>query len=200
MDGQQAVKLIDRLLEQDQQRKLNDLESIVMLHIWEGMTYQKIADQLSYELDYIKQVACRMWKVLSKLLGESISKINIKSVLERHQESTPISEHLLSAEPLNKPNFHDKIPLPETSVKALETWVISDRCQSIAFFDAEKNNESPHTLSLNQQAQSQIESLIWQSLNQPITPDMLVNEILSALSMNNSEANPINCLIVNCYF
>jgi hypothetical protein len=196
MDGQQAVRLIDRLLEQHQQRKLNDLESIVMLHIWEGTTYQKVADQLSYELDYIKQIAARLWKILSKLLGESISKINIKSVLERYQESIPIADQQLSAAPLNIPDINH----PETNVKALETWVISDRCQSIAFFDSKKITESPPAMSLNQQAQSKIESLIWQSLNQPITPDLLVNEILSALSINNSEGNPINCLIVNCYF
>lgn len=196
MNGQQAVRLIDQFLEQYQQRKLNDLESIVMLHIWEGTTYQKIADQLSYDLDYIKQVASRLWKMLSKLLGESINKTNIKSALERYQESTPISDHQLSAKPLNNSDFHNK----ETSFKALETWVISDRCQSIAFFESEKNNESPHALSLNQEAQRKIESLIWQSLNQPIAPDMLVNKILSALNISNSEENPINCLIVNCYF
>jgi hypothetical protein len=196
MDGQQAVRLIDRLLEQHQQRKLNDLESIVMLYIWEGTTYPKIADQLSYELDYIKQIAARLWKILSKLLGESISKINIKSVLERYQESTPIADQQLSAAPLNTPDINH----PETNVKALETWVISDRCQSIAFFDPEQTNQSPPVLSPNHQAQSKIESLIWQSLNQPVTPDLLVNKILSALSMNNSDENPINCLIVNCYF
>jgi hypothetical protein len=166
------------------------------LHIWEGNTYQKIADQLSYELDYIKQVASRLWKALSKLLGESINKTNIKSALERCQELTPISGHQLFTEPLSAPDFNNK----ETTAKALETWVISDHCQSIAFFNSGKNNESPQALPLNQPAQSKIESLIWQSLNQPITPDLLVNEILSALSINNSEGNPINCLIVNCYF
>jgi hypothetical protein len=196
MDGQQAVRLIDQLLAQHQQRKLNDLESIVMLHIWEGNTYQKIADQLSYELDYIKQVASRLWKALSEMLGESINKTNIKSALERYQEFISISEHQIFTEPLYAPNVNNK----ETNVKALETWVISDRCQSIAFFNSEKNNEIPRSLSLNQQAPSKIESLIWQSLNQPITPDLLVNEILSVLSISNSEGNPINCLIVNCYF
>lgn len=200
MEGQQAVRLIDRLLEQHQQRKLNDLESIVMLQIWEGTTYQKIADQLSYELDYIKQIACRIWKVLSQLLEESINKTNIKSVLERHQESTPISDYQLPSEPLNTTSFHDKTLIQETNVKALETWVISDRCQSIAFFDSRETNESPRERPLHQQIPSKIESLIWQSLNQPITPDMLVNDILLALKISNTEENPINCLIVNCYF
>ena len=196
MDGQQAVRLIDRLLDQNQQRKLNDLESIVMLRIWEGNTYQKIADQLSYELDYIKQIACRLWKMLSKLLGEIINKTNIKSVLERCQESTPTSDQQIFSEPPAIVHASAK----ETNVKSLESWIISDRCQSIAFFDSGETKEIPRSLPLNQHTQSKIESLIWQSLNQPITPDGLVNEILSALKISNSDGNPINCLIVNCYF
>lgn len=196
MNGQQAVRLIDRLLDQKQHRKLNDLESIVMLHIWEGKTYQKIADQLSYELDYIKQVACRLWRSLSKLLGESISKTNIKSVLERYQESIPVPDYQVSSEPTDISHFYKQA----TSIKSLETWIINDRCQSIAFFDSGKTDRAPHSLQLNQQIQGKIESLLWQSSTQPITLDVLVNEIVSALTVNNPENNSINCLIVNCYF
>ncbi len=196
MNGQQAVRLIDRLLDQKQHRKLNDLESIVMLHIWEGKTYQKIADQLSYELDYIKQVACRLWRSFSELLGESISKTNIKSVLERYQELIPVLDHQVFSEPTNISHFYER----ETSIKSLETWVISDRCQSVAFFDSGKTNKTLHSLQLNQQVQGKIESLLWQSSHQPITPDMLVNEILSTLTVSSPEDYPINCLIVNCYF
>jgi hypothetical protein len=91
MNGQQAVRLIDRLLDRGQQRKLNDIQSTIVLQIWEGNTYRSIADRLSYDLDYIKQIAARLWKILSQLLSENICKSNIKSVLERCQESIPVS-------------------------------------------------------------------------------------------------------------
>ncbi len=90
MDAQQAVGFIDRLLDREQQRKLNDLESTIVLQVWEGNTYQAIGDRLSYETDYIKQVAARLWKLLSKILGENICKGNIRSALERCQSSIAI--------------------------------------------------------------------------------------------------------------
>jgi DNA-directed RNA polymerase specialized sigma24 family protein len=88
MIGNQAVQLIDRLLEQGQQRKLNDLESTIVLQTWDGSTYREIADRVGYEEDYIKHVAARLWKSLSKLVGEKVSKSNIKAVLRRYREST----------------------------------------------------------------------------------------------------------------
>ncbi|MCY7336696.1 MAG: hypothetical protein LH613_10865, partial [Chamaesiphon sp.] len=83
MTGHQAIRSLDRLLDRAQHRKLNDLESTIVLQTWSGSTYRSIATRTTYDLDYIKQIAARLWKLLSKLLGESISKINIRSVLER---------------------------------------------------------------------------------------------------------------------
>jgi hypothetical protein len=124
MNAQQAVRSIDRLLDRSQQRKLNDLESKIVLEIWEGSTYHSIADRLSYETDYIKQVAARLWKLLSKLLAENICKGNIRSTLERHQASISVAG---LAEPIEI-DLDDRI---ESDLKISKTLMISDRRQSI---------------------------------------------------------------------
>jgi hypothetical protein len=204
MTGQQAVQCIDRFLEQHKQHKLNDLESTIVVQTWERNTYRQIADQLSYELDYVKQVAARLWKTLSKLFNENISKINIKSVLERCQElipkadaleliSVPILQQQVSAE--DNPHCDYQKIRPPTS----EAWMISDRCHAIAFFNSQKTIDLLSSPEHHQQLQKQIESLVWQNLYKPLPLDMLMEQILSTLAVNNTLGSPINCLVINYY-
>jgi hypothetical protein len=124
MNAQQAVRFIDRLLDRSHHRKLNDLESTIVLQIWEDSTYKSIADLLSYDPDYIKQVAARLWKLLSKLLGEDICKGNIRSALERYQSSIAVVGNYEPAA------IELDAPLG-TDLKVSETLMISDRRQSI---------------------------------------------------------------------
>jgi hypothetical protein len=186
MTGQQAVRLIDRVLSQSQQHTLNDLQSTIVLATWEGLTYKSISDRLSYDLDYIKQIAARLWKSLSKLLNENISKCNIKSVLERHQASMPIADW---CEPI------------EPALPTIETWMISDRSYSIAFLGSAATTKTSQSCKLDLgQIKGEIESFIWQNSHQPVTPNLLMNEILATLTVRNLSENNLNCLIVNCYY
>ncbi len=215
MTGQQAVRLIDRLLDRAQQRKLNDIESKIVLQIWEGDTYRSIADRLSYDLDYIKQIAARLWKSLSKLLGENICKSNINSVLERYQESMSLIDG-------NKPQFALEERLAQsltaagnifhsddmaTNLQILETLMISDRLTTISFFSSKDTNAAPQFIKLDsvrekgqRQVKAKIQSLIWQNSHEPVAPNILMDEILSVLTVKNPDRKDINCLIVNCYF
>jgi hypothetical protein len=84
-EGQEALTVVDRLLQTaNPKQKLNDLQSAVFLRSWAQYPYSKIAQELDYEYDYIKQVGSRLWRSLSQILGEPVSKHNIKSVLRRH--------------------------------------------------------------------------------------------------------------------
>jgi hypothetical protein len=184
MIGQQAVRLIDRLLARSQQPKLNDLQSMIVLETWIGSPYRSISDQTSYDLDYIKQIAAKLWKLLSPLLEDNICKSNIKSALERYQESINMPEHSDS----------------EIDVQSLETWMISDRLTTLTCWRSDLNQQPNHPLKLDSQAQDKIESLIWQNLSKPDASNVLMNEILAAITIKNLDQSPINCLIVNCYF
>ncbi|WP_310487941.1 hypothetical protein [Chamaesiphon sp. VAR_69_metabat_338] len=140
MNAQQAVRFIDRLLDRAQHRKLNDLESAIVLQIWEYNTYKSIAELLSYETDYIKQVAARLWKLLSKLLGENICKGNIRSALERYQASITV---IADYEPIAI-ELDDRL---KTALKVSETLMISDRRQSIVVSIATIANTSIGSVS-----------------------------------------------------
>jgi hypothetical protein len=216
MDAQQAVRSIDRLLDREQQRKLNDLESTIVLGIWAGGTYKSIGDRLSYETDYIKHVAARLWKLLSKLLGESICKGNIQSVLERYQASISGGDRLAESEI----DFGDETV---TNFQFLGNWLVTDRCHSIVFFESggstqsdllmtinnldrsplQANNNNRHqdfqTRVMKKHLQTEIQSSILQNLDRSIDPQIFTNNIFSILQEIDIKENAINCLIINYY-
>ena len=87
--GQKALMVVDRLLQTaNPKQKLNDLQSAVFLKTWAKHSYSEIAQELDYEHDYIKQVGSRLWRSLSQVLGEPVSKHNIQSVLRRHAQNS----------------------------------------------------------------------------------------------------------------
>ena len=189
LDGEQAVRLIDRLLSRSQQPKLNDLQSTIVLETWIGSTYRLIADLLSYDLDYIKQIAARLWKSFSQLLGENICKSNLKSVLVRYQESI---------QPSDLDNLIDDVV--EADLQTIDTWMIGDRMTSMAVSCNGNHQRQPGSFQLNLQVQNELESLIWQNLHQPFNPNTFIDQILAALTVGDPATNSVNCLIVNCYF
>jgi hypothetical protein len=216
MTGQQAIRSIDRLLDRSQHRKLNDLESTLVLQIWEGDTYRSIASRCSYDLDYIKQIAAKLWKLLSKLLGEDICKSNIRSVLERDREEIPLAKHLpgkigdLELSTLvTIGSDRDIFPSDRTGIYSQnnEMWTIDDRLTTITFVSSAASNTTrsiefdatPEKIN-QQQVRDEIQSLIWQNLSEPVNPNILMNEILSVLKVKHPEKSAINCLIINCYF
>ena len=200
MTGHQAIRSIDRLLDRSHHRKLNDLESTIVLQIWSGSTYRSIAERFRYDLDYIKQIAARLWKLLSKLLDERISKINIRSVLERHQESLAIEDSIDYGRIVRS--------YERSNLATIDTLMISDRMTAIAFFSPIETNKAPRSSESDapddrlspRQVQADIQSLILQNLSKPVISNLLMDEILSALTVKNPEVNSVNCLIVNCYF
>jgi hypothetical protein len=83
-----ALAIVDRLLQAaNHGQKLNDLQSAIFLGTWAKQSYPEIAQQLGYEYDYIKQVGSDLWRSLSQILGETISKHNIQAVLRRYEQS-----------------------------------------------------------------------------------------------------------------
>lgn len=172
------------------------------MQIWSGSTYRSIAAQSAYDLDYIKQIAARLWKSLSKLLDERISKINIRSVLERHQESLAIEDSIDYGERIVR-SYETR-----SNLASIDTLTISDRMTTLAFFSSVETNKTPRSSESDspddrlsqRQVQDDIQSLILQNLSKPVISNLLMDEILSALTVKNPEVNSVNCLIVNCYF
>ena len=91
---EEALNFVESLVHAKTGEHLNDLQRIMLRECWQSTkkTYDHIATKYDYSANYIKQgVGPKLWKLLSQVMEEKVTKNNFHAVLERH-----ISRHNLS--------------------------------------------------------------------------------------------------------
>jgi hypothetical protein len=89
MTTDDAISILDMLFEN---KLFNDTKEKVFCQIWEGKTYEEIAEDLNYEVSYVKHVGACLLRSLSQKLELKVTKSNCQSVFRK------IRRHLDSAE------------------------------------------------------------------------------------------------------
>ncbi|MCJ8280662.1 MAG: AAA-like domain-containing protein [Rivularia sp. ALOHA_DT_140] len=88
-DLDEALKIANNLIYAEVKRYLTDVETAIIQGAWNKQDYGKIAEENNYTLSYISQdVAPKLWKLLSQVLGERVKKNNFKEALKRHLVSS----------------------------------------------------------------------------------------------------------------
>ncbi|MEG3845118.1 hypothetical protein [Microcoleus sp. herbarium14] len=87
MTADEALALVETVLKGE---RLNDIQELIFKQCWEGrQSYKEIARIYSYDDEYIKYIAGKLWKLLSKAFDDNVKRNNLKSVvngyLRRHQ-------------------------------------------------------------------------------------------------------------------
>jgi hypothetical protein len=194
MKGQEAIALVDSLLQSaNKKQKLNDIQSRVFLETWEGQSYQEIADGLLYEHDYIKKVGSHLWRKLSQILGEKISKQNLQAVLRRYQHCSAGILHASKrdsstqdwGEAIDVSQFYNR----QQELETLETWISGNSTRLIGIFGLGGIGKSSLSVKLAQQIQSQFEFVIWRSLQQAPQLDAILSNILPILTGSEATTN-----------
>jgi WD40 repeat protein len=86
MTADEALALLDTLL---QAQSLRDIQEQVFRHSWEGCTYPDMAEQLGYDTGYIRDIGSELWRQLTQVLGEPVTKNNLQAVLRRQSDRMP---------------------------------------------------------------------------------------------------------------
>ena len=84
MNVDTAINWIDRLLTIETGKHLNDLQIFIIGQVWLGQKYTDIATGYHCTEGHVKDIAAALWQLLSQLLGEQVTKTNLKSILQRH--------------------------------------------------------------------------------------------------------------------
>jgi hypothetical protein len=154
MTLQEALIFIDELLLEE--KCLNNLQETIFRYSWEGKTYVEIAVISKYDTDYIKLTGFQLWQLLSKALGEKITKKNFRSILRKHlfrnkqpnneqkteklqkQEkdafstktedlTTGVFTHVDFSEAVEVSSFYGR----EQELATLERWIVHEECRLI---------------------------------------------------------------------
>jgi WD40 repeat protein len=174
MTGQEALRIIDRLLERHQRGSLKTLQAEIVSKIWNRNSYQEIARELGYEPEYIKQVASHLWRLLSEIVGEKVYKGNLCAILQRYRTCLATTNW---GEAIDVCHFYGRV----TELATLEQWIVDSRCRVVGVFGWGGIGKTALSVKLAQQLESQFECVVWRSLRQAIDPKDLLNEILPIL-------------------
>ena len=85
MTSDDALAILDLILVNS---SLNDTQEMVFRLIWEGLTYEQIANLMDYDVGYIKHVGSKVLKLLSNALNQKVTKNNCHSVMRKLLQSS----------------------------------------------------------------------------------------------------------------
>ncbi len=188
MTGQEALSIIDRLLEQHQRGSLNTLQVEIVSKVWNRNSYQEIGRELGYEPEYIKQVASHLWRLLSQIVGERVSKGNLCAILQGYRTCLATTNW---GEAIDVSHFYGRV----TELETLEQWIVDSRCRVVGVFGWGGIGKTALSVKLAQQLESQFECVVWRSLRQAIDPQDLLNEILPILIGSEVQESSISLLM-----
>ncbi|MCG8364803.1 MAG: NB-ARC domain-containing protein [Pseudanabaenales cyanobacterium] len=108
MGAEVVLNQMDALIFAETGRHLSDLQRVILQQVWQGRKYWAIAESYGCTEGHVKDVASQLWQILSKTLGEKVSKHTLKTVLARRlgAESIHPSPAIATASQLPEtPNF-----------------------------------------------------------------------------------------------
>jgi WD40 repeat protein len=218
MELETAVEFVDSLVFDQTGKHLTDLQRAVLCASWplKNKSYDEIADSFGYSPNYIKQdTGPKLWKLLSEVLGEKVSKTNFKSAIERCWQSSLASAPPVYPQPqqlhqlLQSGEKAQEVDLPvETQqdwgetvdvsvfygraeeLAQLQEWIVKDNCRLVAILGMGGMGKTALSVKLAQQVQGRFERIIWRSLRDtPLLKDILA-DVLQFLNQSQQTDLP----------
>ncbi|MBD2437320.1 tetratricopeptide repeat protein [Nostoc sp. FACHB-110] len=95
MDAEAALAWLDTIIPAQTGERLSDLQKVILQQVWLGRKYLDIANDYGCTEGHAKDVGSQLWKLLSKVLREKITKGNCRATLERCLKKASRISHLL---------------------------------------------------------------------------------------------------------
>ncbi|AFY93494.1 NB-ARC domain-containing protein [Chamaesiphon minutus] len=213
MTADEALALLDRLL---QAQSLRDLQEQVFRHAWEGCTYPKMAELIGYDTGYIRDVGYELWRQLTQVLGEPVTKNNLQAVLRRRSNIAPeLVDRAVSAvvEPSNPVSsasppdrdcyWGEQIDVSsvigrENELQQLARWLddnskvnpLEPRCRLISIVGMGGMGKTSLAAKLTQKlaADRKFERIVWQSLRNAPPLDKILFQLIAFVSHQQQTA------------
>lgn len=199
------LQFVDRLVENQTGKHLDDLQKNIVQGLWEGKTYQQMAEEMpgSYSENYIGDESRKLFKVLSDALGDEVKKANFCWTLERathsqvglinHSITCPADRHSTPTEapkPTPTQPNHDLTLAPKirkfcdrtTELSTLSHWLCDQNIPLISVAGRAgigKTTLVKRWIDLNLE---QFDTVIWKSIRFSPTLNTIIEEILTTVN------------------
>ncbi len=188
MTAREALALLESISE----TRLTTLQTLIFEKAWEGLTYPEMAAELGYDWQYVKYVGSQLWRSLSSVLNQKVSKANIRAVLRRQaryrqQEAPPPSPACDWGEAIDVSHFYGR----EAQRATLRRWLLRDRCCLVTILGMGGIGKTALAVKLAQElARGEgwredstvvgFDRIVWRSLrNAPLPEDLFADLILT---------------------
>ena len=215
MKVEEALEVLETVLPPG---SLNAVKRMVFSQAWEGKGYSEIAEQASYDPDYIKGVAANLWQSLSGVLEEKVTKKNFRALLRQKfsiqksfidKTELNLQQHLASVSSaetkkiLYKPKAIDWGEAIDVSVfygrsqelNQLQQYIIADGCRLIALLGMGGMGKTAVAAKVATQLQSEFDYIIWRSLRHSPPLKIILKELISFFSYQECTQGELSKLL-----
>ncbi len=212
MDIKEILKLTDELVLAQTGEHLDYLQEAILRGTLQDQKYAEIAAATHSSEGYVRDVGSKLWKMLSKELGEEITKANFRSIIEKVEFNNFSSATVKGNVTVNNVNICPQTPqspqdtpqpqqtptrshidlgdAPEIfsfydrthELATLETWIVRDRDRLIALLGISGIGKTTLALQLIEQIKTHFDYVIYRSLRFSPTPDATLTNLLQIFS------------------
>ena len=207
LSGKEALAIIDTVISPE---RLSNIQQDVFPEMWEGLTYEQIAEKLGYQPDYIKYVGFQVWRLLTEAFGEKVTKSNFRSVLRRYSgknsshtdvaasngENPPQVKCQESSELQQRQCYQDWGDAVDVSTfygrasdrEILKEWIVRDRCRLITLQGMGGIGKTTLAVKVAEDNRDAFEYIFWRSLRNAPPIQNILSDLVKFLS-NQQETN-----------
>jgi WD40 repeat protein len=210
MDAEEALRIADDLVFDKERKRFNDLQRIIFQGAWQGKSYKEIHKDCPNRCGFEhlqRNVAPELWTLLSKVLGEKVTKNTLQAVLERtrNQNSQAVepSQPLVREEykVITANNQQDWGEAPsisgvfygrETELSTLKQSITNDNCRLVALLGMGGIGKTTLSVKLADEVKDNFEYFIWRSLRNAPPVEEILTDLIKFLSNQQQTEIPEN--------
>ena len=216
MELQEVLRFADEKVFSKTGKHLDDLQEAILKETLQGRKYAtKIAQDRDCSEGYVRVAASELWKILSDVFDEDVTKVNVRAILERakfyNSPSAILSNHVTfnnvkvcqerarsPTEPQNPQQTPKQLHIdlgdaPEiftffdrtSELSTLENWITQEHTRLIALLGISGIGKTTLSLALIDRIKTQFDYIIYRSLRFSPTLDATLTNLLQIFSQQS---------------